>query len=39
MAIRKALELTKNNKSKTAKLLGVDRKTLYNKLDQYGIEK
>jgi two-component system response regulator HydG len=39
IAIRKALELTKNNKSKTAKLLGVDRKTLYNKLDQYGIEK
>jgi two-component system response regulator HydG len=38
-AIKKALKLTKNNKSKTARLLGVDRKTLYNKLDQYGIEK
>lgn len=38
-AIEKALELTNNNKSKTAKLLGVDRKTLYNKLDQYDIKK
>lgn len=38
-AIQRALELTNNNKSKTAKLLGVDRKTLYNKMDQYGIEK
>lgn len=38
-AIKRALEITNNNKSKTAKVLGVDRKTLYNKLEQYGIEK
>ncbi len=36
--IRHALELTGQNKSKAAKLLGIDRKTLYNKLKTYGIE-
>lgn len=37
-AIILALKKTNNNKSKTAELLGVDRKTLYNKLHTYGIE-
>lgn len=36
-AIMKALEITKNNKSKCAELLGVDRKTLYNKMNAYGL--
>jgi len=36
--IRKALESTGNNKSKTARLLKIDRKTLYNKLKLYNIE-
>lgn len=36
-AILKALELTNNNKSKCADLLGIDRKTLYNKLNAYGL--
>jgi two-component system response regulator HydG len=36
-AILKALELTQNNKSKSAELLGVDRKTLYNKMNAYGL--
>lgn len=36
-AIIKALELTNNNKSKCAELLGVDRKTLYNKMNAYGL--
>ncbi|MBI1184411.1 response regulator [bacterium] len=36
-AIRKALNMSNHNKSKTAELLGVDRKTLYNKLKQYNI--
>ncbi len=36
--IIKLLEKTKYNKSKTAKLLNIDRKTLYNKLTKYGIE-
>ncbi|WP_422359957.1 sigma-54-dependent transcriptional regulator [Reichenbachiella sp.] len=37
-AILLVLEKTNRNKSKTAELLGVDRKTLYNKMRAYGIE-
>ncbi len=37
-AIINALERTDNNKSKTAELLQVDRKTLYNKINNYGID-
>lgn len=33
-----ALRATGGNKSKAALLLGIDRKTLYNKLDKYGIK-
>ncbi len=36
--IRRALAAAGGNKSQAAKLLGVDRKTLYNKLRLYGIE-
>ena len=36
--IRKALESANYNKSKAARLLQIDRKTLYNKLRQYQIE-
>ena len=36
--IRCALAAAGGNKSQAAKLLGVDRKTLYNKLHHYGIE-
>ncbi len=35
--ILRVLERTNNNKSKTAELLEVDRKTLYNKMKAYGI--
>ncbi|MCW3806543.1 sigma-54-dependent transcriptional regulator [Plebeiibacterium marinum] len=36
--ILETLEQTKYNKAKTARILGVDRKTLYNKIHKYGIE-
>ena len=36
--ILEALQQTNNNKSKAAVLLGIDRKTLYNKLKLYNIE-
>lgn len=36
--IRKALDKTAFNKSRTAALLGIDRKTLYNKMAAYGIK-
>lgn len=36
--IIEALQQTSNNKSRAAQLLGIDRKTLYNKLKIYGIE-
>lgn len=38
LAIRNALEKTNYNKSKAAKLLDIDRKTLYNKLKLYNID-
>ncbi len=37
-AIIETLRFTNNNKSKTAELLEVDRKTLYNKLKSYNID-
>lgn len=36
--IRRALEAAAGNKSQASKLLGIDRKTLYNKLRLYGID-
>jgi DNA-binding NtrC family response regulator len=36
-AIRAALEETGGNKEKTAERLGIGRKTLYRKLQQYGM--
>ena len=36
--IQKVLDITGNNKSKTARLLKIDRKTLYNKLKLYNID-
>lgn len=36
--IIRTLQETENNKSKAAKLLGIDRKTLYNKLKHYKID-
>ena len=37
-SIKKALELTKNNKSKAASLLNIPRATLYHKLEEYKIK-
>lgn len=37
-AIQRALKKANNNKSKAAVLLGIDRKTLYNKLNAYHID-
>jgi len=37
-AITKVLQQTKYNKTKAAKLLNIDRKTLYYKIELYGIE-
>lgn len=36
--ILKVLEMVEQNKSKAAKLLEIDRKTLYTKLERYGLE-
>ena len=36
-AIEQALQMTQGNKQLAAKLLGISRKTLYNKLRQYGL--
>ncbi len=35
--IHKIIELTEGNKSRAAKILEIDRKTLYHKLDRYGM--
>lgn len=36
--ILKALKITRGNKTKAANLLNIDRKTLYNKMHQYGMD-
>lgn len=36
--ILKVLEIANGNKKKTAEILGIDRKTLYNKLSEFGVE-
>lgn len=37
--IQKTLQQAKNNKSKAARLLNIDRKTLYLKMERYGLDK
>ncbi|KAB2826742.1 MAG: hypothetical protein F9K10_01520 [Paludibacter sp.] len=36
--IENALRIARGNKSQAARLLNVDRKTLYNKMHQYGLK-
>ncbi|MCD8291260.1 MAG: sigma-54 dependent transcriptional regulator [Prevotella sp.] len=36
--IKSALRSTGGNKTQTAKMLGIDRKTLYNKMQKYGLQ-
>jgi transcriptional regulator of acetoin/glycerol metabolism len=35
--IREALRLTRGNKAKAARLLGIHRSTLYRRMERYGI--
>ncbi len=35
--ILRVLKMTKGNKKEAARLLGIDRKTLYNRLEEYGV--
>jgi transcriptional regulator of acetoin/glycerol metabolism len=37
--IRKVLSATGGNKSKAAKILGIERKTLYRLIDRFGLDK
>jgi two-component system, NtrC family, response regulator HydG len=37
--IKRALTVTNGNQSKASKLLGVTRKTLFNKIKRYGLSK
>lgn len=37
--LRRALELSKGNVSRAARMTGVDRRTLYNMLDRAGVER